>query len=144
MTDEITGARVARKCCFLCIYAANQVEARSSQTIICDLSDKIWLYINNDGAGIRCTVACLFVLEHVYQAIFPASNRTCGASSLCFLSHANLVFLDATRDYATIIRGNFNPMKLLSAQGYARSCLMKHFVDNYLFRVLLESILSAV
>lgn len=106
MTDEIAGSsqNVPMHIC--------GGLGRSPQMIICDLSGKIRLYINNDGAGIRCTVACLFVLEHVYQAIFPASNRTYDASSLCILSHANLVFLTGNvNGYTTIIRGNFNSMK---------------------------------
>lgn len=75
--------------------------------IVCDLSGKIRLYINNDGAGIRCTVACLFVLAHVYQAIFPRNKSNVRCSS--FVPSVSRQFSFSRRGAVTpaIIRGNF-------------------------------------
>lgn len=94
MTGEIAGAQVVTKCCFLCICGELDRSQKPANDHLWFVRWEIRLFINNDDRN--KTVACLFILGRARVSnYFSCINQTYDASSLCRLSHANLVFLDA-------------------------------------------------
>lgn len=121
MTGEIAGAQVVTKCCFLCICGELDRSQKPANDHLWFVRWEIRLFINNDGWN--KTVACLFVLESTCIELFFLHQPTYDASSLCRLSHANLVFLDAVA--SRLSEQLFNPMKTLIC---ADTCI--HMIDE--------------